>query len=114
MTDFENYRVLVVDEDQRLNQVYREGLNFEDMDVDVESSLEEVNADDYDTLITDFIGDETYESFEEFEDVIIYSANDPEIMDVPKERYVQKGSGLDGLKEKLYERVSLHQKLNLQ
>lgn len=65
-------------------------------------------------MITDYVGEETYDALEEFEDVIVYSANDPCIMDVPEERYVQKGSGLDQLEEKLYERVSLHRTLNPQ
>lgn len=41
MKETENYRVLVVDEDQRLNFAYREKLDFEDVDLELDSSLEE-------------------------------------------------------------------------
>lgn len=111
MTENSKYRVLITDQDQRMNTIYKEKLGSENVELNIESSLEDADETEYDTVITDFVGQETYDILDNWNDVIVYTANDPGIIGVPEERYVQKGSGLQGVKEMLHERVSLHKRM---
>lgn len=107
MADNSENKVLFLDKNEDCRNIYGSFLDNEnDLEVYVAEALEEVENNDYDVVVTDYIGEKTQEVWEKWDDVLIYTANEYDILDIPEEvEYIQKGRGFRELRNKVTEKI---------